>query len=135
MRARHFLVTVALVGALAGCGGGDNDQDTAAASEPAATSAAADVPGIPPAPDAETQTAYIAALRAIDPDIVGDKDPKTIVNRGRDQCSSIPGNQDEAKLVDLTNKRFTSPDHPDGFGDAKSKRILATVRKYICPSY
>lgn len=92
--------------------------------------------GIPPKPDAVTQAAYIADLRAIDPDIIGKKDEERIVDRGRDQCSSIKKfPNDRAKLVDLTNKRFTAPDHPDGFGLAKAAKILNVVHKRLCPTY
>jgi hypothetical protein len=91
--------------------------------------------GIPPKPDSATQRSYVTELTAIDPDIVhGDEDQA--VDRGRDQCSSVkewPG--DQTKLVDLTQRRFTSPDHPEGFGPDKSAQILAVVRKYLCPTY
>jgi hypothetical protein len=91
--------------------------------------------GIPPKPDAATQRAYLAALTAIDPDIVHGKED-TAVNRGRDQCSSVKEwPTDQPKLVDLTQQRFTSPGHPEGFGPAKSAQILAAVRKYLCPTY
>ncbi|WP_078860190.1 hypothetical protein [Streptomyces rubellomurinus] len=115
----------------------------AAAQEPApaGTTAAAPAPagtgpgGLPPKPDAATTAKYIAALTAIDPEIVGDK-PDRAVSRGRDQCSSVAEfSKDTAKLVDLTNKRFTSPKHPDGFGAEKAAKILVVVRASICPTY
>jgi hypothetical protein len=91
--------------------------------------------GIPPRPDAATKQSYITELVAIDPDIVHGKEDKA-VNRGRDQCSSVKKwPNDQAKLVDLTQQRFTSPDHPEGFGPDKSAQILAVVRKYLCPTY
>ncbi|MFD9703797.1 hypothetical protein [Lentzea sp. NPDC059081] len=93
------------------------------------------VPGIPPKPDTATQAAYIADLDAIDPEIVNGN-PDRAVTRGRDQCTSVakaPG--DQVKLVELTAQRFTSPGHPTGFGPDVSARILAVVRKHICPSY
>ncbi len=78
--------------------------------------------------------ALVADLDAIDPDIVHGK-PDKAVNRGRNQCSSVRQfPDDQAKLVDLTNKRFTSPDHPDGFGSDKAAQILAAVRKNLCPT-
>jgi hypothetical protein len=100
----------------------------------ASNSSAAAVAGIPPEPDQKTRAVYIADLKKIDPAIVDDEEQA--VDRGRNQCSSIkdfPG--DEAKLVDLTNKRFTAPSHPDGFGKAKATKILAAVRKHLCPTY
>ncbi|TDV54183.1 hypothetical protein [Actinophytocola oryzae] len=91
--------------------------------------------GIPPKPDATTKQAYIAELVAIDPDIVHGKEDKA-VSRGRDQCSSVKQwPNDQTKLVDLTEQRFTSPDHPEGFGPEKSAQMLAVVRKYLCPTY
>jgi hypothetical protein len=91
--------------------------------------------GIPPKPDANTEAAYIDALMAIDPDIVHGK-PDAAVNRGRNQCSSVHQSpNDRAKLVQLATKRFSSPDHPDGFGSAVAAQILDVARKYPCPSF
>ena len=71
---------------------------------------------------------------AIDPEIVDDEEQA--VDRGRNQCSSVANSpDDEPKLVDLTQRCFTSPGHPEGFGPEKSARILAAVRKYLCPDY
>jgi len=113
----------------------DSSAPTTAASPRDFSSAEAAV-GIPPKPDAVTQAAYIADLRAIDPDIIGKKDEETIVDRGRNQCRSIKDfPKDRAKLVELTNKRFTSPNHPDGFGLVKAGKILDVVHKRLCPTY
>ncbi|MFD5827510.1 hypothetical protein [Lentzea sp. NPDC060358] len=93
------------------------------------------VPGIPPKPDAATQAAYVADLDAIDREIVNGNADRA-VSRGRDQCMSVaktPG--DQAKLVELTAQRFTSPNHPAGFGPEVSARVLAAVRKHLCPGY
>lgn len=134
-KAPVWLVTV-VVGALGVCclggvvaviNGADGDEQ--AASDPVAAA------GIPPEPDAVTRGAYIDALDAIDPDIVYDDQDKA-VDRGRNLCSSVKQwPTDQAKLVGLAEQRFTSPDHPEGFGDAKAKQILAAVRQYICPTY
>lgn len=129
-RPLHATIATLTVLALAGCG--TDDQAAAPTSQPTASEAAPQ--GAPPAPDAATQKAYLAALRKIDPNIVGDKEPKALVDRGRDQCASIAEwPNDKAKLISITNQRFTSPDHPDGFGKAKAEKILAAVRTYICP--
>lgn len=82
------------------------------------------------------QAAYIADLRAVDPDIIGKKDEATIVNRGRDQCSSIKSYpEDRAELVQLTSKRFASPNHPEGFGLTVAAMILNLVHQRLGPTY
>lgn len=91
--------------------------------------------GYPPEPNEQNRKAYIETLNDIDPDIVHGKE-QTAVDRGRNQCSSIKFfRNDQAKLVALTNDRFTSPQHPDGFGNVKAAKILVAVYKYICPTY
>ncbi|MFD2119977.1 hypothetical protein ACFSNO_10735 [Streptomyces cirratus] len=63
---------------------------SAAGSPSASAAPAPNGKGIPPKPDAATQAKYIAALAAIDPDIVNTK-PDKAVDRGRNQCESIAG--------------------------------------------
>jgi len=125
------LISFGVAALLAGCGSEPgNDAASSPSSAPAAT-----VPGAPPKPDQATADAYVADLQAIDPNIVDGK-PDRVVSRGRDQCTSVvqwPNDQD--KLVGLVQKRFTSADHPEGFGREKSTRILAAVRKHLCPTY
>jgi hypothetical protein len=145
---RTVLVLTLAAGLAVACGGtpkaAPKSAPTAAPATTAASTAASPrdfssaeaAAGIPPKPDAVTQAAYIADLNAIDRDIVGKKDEKTIVDRGRNQCRSIKDfPNDRAKLVDLTNKRFTAPEHPDGFGPAKAAKILDVVHKRLCPTY
>ena len=65
---------------------------------------------------------------------MADGDLRRLVDRGRDQCTAIrehPG--DRARLIDLTEQRFTTPDHPEGFGERKAAAILDVVRERICP--
>ncbi len=108
--------------------------DTSVTTSASATAAPVD-PGVPPEPDAVTAAAFIADLDAIDLAIVGGK-PDRAIDRARNQCSSVrEWPNDQAKLVSLTSQRFTSPSNPEGFGSEKSARILAAVRKHICPSY
>ncbi|MGW9210963.1 hypothetical protein ACWGR4_28740 [Embleya sp. NPDC055664] len=86
-----------------------------------------------PKPDPATQAKYVADLDAIDPAIVNGKADRA-VSRGRDQCTSIkqwPG--DQTKLIGLTDQRFTTPNGP--IGAAKAERVLAVVRKHICPDF
>ncbi|MFF9147459.1 hypothetical protein ACF1BN_21640 [Streptomyces sp. NPDC014861] len=54
---------------------------------PAAKAAAREAAGLPPEPDAATAAAYIAALDAIDKDIVHGEEEKAI-SRGLDTCST-----------------------------------------------
>lgn len=116
-----------------------------ARSTPASSSAETGAPsaGIPPKPDPATEAAYIAALVAIDPDIVHGEHEKA-VDRGRNQCRSIadhPG--DRARQVALTQARFSSPSHPSspdlanpgGFGPEVAARILDVVHQHLCPTY
>ncbi|GAA4575857.1 hypothetical protein GCM10023193_75400 [Planotetraspora kaengkrachanensis] len=122
--------------ALSGCGSDTTAEDAPSGAPSVVVASIASVTGLPPMPDEATQAKYIAALKAIDPEIVGDQDETEIVNHGRDQCVSVKDwPKEQAKLVGLTAKRFKTPDHPDGFGAAKNKLILAAVRKHLCPDY
>lgn len=86
-----------------------------------------------PDPKATTVAAYIRDLSTINPDIVGGKVSLT-VDRGRQLCASIAQfPNDTSRLVGLTNERFTNVDHPNGFGDAVSRRILTVVHTRLCP--
>ncbi|MFJ9076804.1 hypothetical protein ACIRO3_16355 [Streptomyces sp. NPDC102278] len=107
----------------------------AATGSPSAATGTAKGKGIPPKPDAATQAKYIATLTAIDPDIVNTK-PDKAVDRGRNQCETIGSfPTDKQKQTDLTNQRFTSPAHPDGFGPAKAAKILEAVHTHLCPTF
>jgi hypothetical protein len=139
VRARHVVVVAVAAVVLGGCGNGaEPAAEKAAVGAPAAaapTTAAAKTSGkdVVAAPDDKTAKKYVAALERIDPEIVEDGTQK-LVDRGVDQCGSVqefPDNQ--ASLISTTNRRFTSPGHPKGFGKAKAKKILAAVRKYVCP--
>ncbi|MER6825029.1 hypothetical protein ABT352_03480 [Streptosporangium sp. NPDC000563] len=145
---------IVLAVALAACGSGGGGAPAAVPETPAPTqqapsdgtapsqdgtpakNAAPEVAtGIPPKPDAATQAKFIAALEAIDPDIVHGKEDKA-VDRARNQCSSVKEfPDDQAKLVELTNQRFSSPDRPEGFGATKAAGILKAVRTHICPDF
>lgn len=96
--------------------------------------------GLPPTPDASAWKAYIDDLNAVDRDIVHGKEEKA-VSRGINQCSSfklttVDGEKfSRDKLVDLANRRFTSPDHPDGHGLQTAAKIVDIVHKRICPTF
>ncbi|MFD8254690.1 hypothetical protein [Streptomyces werraensis] len=128
-----------LVGIAIAIGGGEDDTAKSSAPPAARKSAPEPVSDLPPKPDLTTRTAYIADLDAIDPDIVHGKDDKA-VSRGLNQCSSFKTTIDgkklsRQKLVNYTNYRFTSPNHPNGHGTEIAERILDVVHKHLCPSY
>lgn len=138
-----LLALIAIVGAI-GAATGSGSDDKASSKAPASSSAPEltdeqrasinAAAGLPPEPDAATAAAYIKALNAIDTDIVHSKDDKAI-SRGRSQCMSIKQGYDRAKLVDLTNSRFTSPTHPEGHGTATAGKILDVVHERLCPDF
>ena len=106
------------------------------ATKSAPSASAGALAGVPPKPSPQKRAAFLAALSQIDPDIIGNKDPDLIVNRGRNQCSSVKNRPDDrAYLIRMTNIRFTAPGHPGGFGEAKAEQILKAVRKYLCPTW
>ncbi|MFF0428000.1 DUF732 domain-containing protein [Streptomyces sp. NPDC004520] len=91
--------------------------------------------GIPPEPSPEDRGAFLAFLDTIDPDIVHGKEDKA-VSRGKDTCSTYrryPG--DTAKQIDITNKRWTSPTHPEGHGLATAAKILEASHMHLCPDF
>jgi hypothetical protein len=119
------------------CGDDDAPDPAPAPSQPASTPSPGreGIAGIAAEPDQATALEYLDVLVKIDRDIVHNEEEKA-VDRGRDLCAAVKSTpDDEAKLVQATIRRFTSPNHPKGFGEAKSKRILAATSRYICPSY
>ncbi|MFD5634776.1 hypothetical protein ACFWJM_11635 [Streptomyces sp. NPDC127077] len=91
--------------------------------------------GLPPEPNAAQRQAFLKGLNAIDTDIVHGKDDKA-VSRGIDTCGILkrfPG--DETKQIDQTNKRWSSPTHPEGHGLTKAAKILDVAHKNICPDF
>ncbi|MER5385959.1 hypothetical protein ABT040_37900 [Streptomyces sp. NPDC002688] len=91
--------------------------------------------GLPPEPKAAQRQAFLKGLNAIDTDIVHSKDDKA-VSRGIDTCGILkrfPG--DETKQIDQTNKRWSSPTHPEGHGLTKAAKILDVAHRNICPDF
>ncbi|MEV4615359.1 hypothetical protein AB0K43_22630 [Kitasatospora sp. NPDC049258] len=108
--------------------GSGGQSATPEASKPAPPSDA----GLPPAPDGAATAKLIAALDAIDPEIVAGK-PEKAVDAARNQCQAIFNfPKDRPKLVELTNQRFTSPAHPNGFGPEKADKILTALQSTLC---
>ena len=123
----------------------DDDQ---AADKPAATDKSSKAPavsdadkakiradlGYPPEPDAATAAAFIKALDAIDADVVHGKDEKAL-SRGADTCRAIKNHPERAKQIEQTNKRWSSPNHPNGHGLATAEKILDAAHKHLCPDF
>lgn len=133
---------------LAGCGSDGDDKPSkdaapstapSTAQPPATTAVAAPPPapvaptgGPPPKPDPATQATYIAALNAINPQLVDGKEDRA-VSRGRDTCTAIGEKQDRAKLVANTQTRFGSAVLTVTPADAE--KILTAVHDNLCPTY
>ncbi|MFH9348879.1 hypothetical protein [Kitasatospora sp. NPDC017646] len=115
---------------------------TAAPTDPSAPGADGSAPakpappadaGLPAKPDADLTGKVVAALNAIDPAIVGGK-PDQAVEQARKQCQAMyQFPKDKAKLVELADQHFTSPDHPQGFGPDTSAKINDALRATLCP--
>ncbi|MGW2371255.1 MULTISPECIES: hypothetical protein [Kitasatospora] len=89
--------------------------------------------GLPAKPDADLTGKVVAALNAIDPAIVGGK-PDQAVEQARQQCQAMyQFPKDKAKLIELANQHFTSPDHPQGFGPDTAAKIDDALRATLCP--
>lgn len=87
----------------------------------------------PPGSERSEWASYVNALDAIDPDIVHGEEDKA-VDRARSQCQAVKeATHDQDELINLTNKRFTSPNHPEGHGLDTAEKILNVVERYVCP--
>lgn len=137
-------ITAAALLALTGCSDAVTSEpkpDDKVISSPSAASPSADpdaariAAGLPPEPKGAQRKAFLDGLNAIDKDIVHGKDDKAI-SRGIDTCGLVknfPG--DLTKQVEQTEKRWTSPTHPDGHGQVKAAQILAVAQAAICPTF
>lgn len=135
-------VLLAALATLTACSSSDDGPDPAAEAknsqaptvDAAAKAKAREAAGLPPEPDAATAAAFVKALDAIDSDIVHGKDEKAL-SRGADTCRIIKDHPDRAKQVEQTNKRWSSPTHPDGHGLATAEKIRDTAHKHLCPDF
>ncbi|MFF0401756.1 hypothetical protein ACFYSJ_39540 [Streptomyces sp. NPDC005248] len=139
-----LIVTVALTATLTACSTSSNPPSAPAAKptgaeaatlSPEAKESARVAAALPPEPDAETRGAFLAFLDTIDPDIVHGKGDKAI-SRGLDTCATYrryPG--EPGKQLDMTNKRWSSPSHPDGHGRVTAEKILNAAHMHLCPDY
>ncbi|MEV8097036.1 hypothetical protein [Kitasatospora sp. NPDC085879] len=156
MRTRSLTVVVAAVAVLglAGCSGSTGSASKADPAAPASAgapatpaasgaaasdAAAAPAPtgpkpappsdaGLPAKPDTDTAAKLVAALKALNPDIVS-AGPEKTVEAARKECQAVYNYpKDHAKLVELTGSTFTSAAHPQGFGPEVSEKILAAVQ-------
>jgi hypothetical protein len=143
MRKHHAITILATSGilALTSCSSDPALAKTGTAPAPAPASSSPNpdtaraAAGLPAEPRGAQRQAFLDGLNAIDKDIVHGKDDKAI-SRGIDTCGTIKNfPKDQAKQADQTNKRWTSPTHPEGHGLAKAAQILTVVHTTICPTY
>ncbi len=88
-----------------------------------------------PSPEPQPRADFLAALNALEPDLVHGKDDKAI-SRGLDTCSTLkrhPG--DRSKQIETTAKRWTSPDHPEGRSLPMAEKVLDLSHKHLCPDF
>lgn len=124
--------TGSAAGDTSGGSGATGGSGTAGGSAPAKPAPPTDA-GMPAKPDTDVTAKLVAALDAIDPAIVGGK-PDQAVDRARTQCQSMyQFPKDKTKLVELADQRFTTPDHPQGFGPDKAAKINEALRTTLCP--
>ncbi|MFG3426159.1 hypothetical protein [Streptomyces californicus] len=136
------LITASLLLTVTACGTTPEPDSPAAGPEPSTSTlskadrdAALAAAGLPPRPDDNTAAAFVRALDGINTDIAHGKTDKA-VSRGMDTCGVIKRFPDDtAKQVDQTNKRWSSPTHPDGHGLATAEKILAVSHKHLCPEF
>ncbi|MFJ8013880.1 hypothetical protein [Streptomyces sp. NPDC096339] len=146
MRTHHAITVLAAAGILTLTGCSSDTKAPAAASpapnatkaapsaDPNAPASAAAAAGTPPSPAPAQRATYLAALNAIDPEIVDGKDDKA-VSRGLSQCQAMKDEKDITKRVSQVEQRFIGPTHPNGFGTTKSAGILVAVEANLCPTY
>ncbi|MBP8532367.1 hypothetical protein [Streptomyces sp. MK37H] len=129
---RHIAIAAiaaACLLALTACDSGDDKADN---SKPSATPSVdkskieKDL-GIPPEPTGAKRTALIAALKAIDPQIIADED-KAITN-ARNQCQALHNGGQRPDY--FAAQRFGNDQHP--VSEANGKLINAALRKTLCP--
>lgn len=136
MRIRTAAVAAAaLLLPLTACGTDTSDSDTDSkptTAEPAPSKReddkAGEHSGLPDAPTGAARKAYLDGLRAIDPFFVDDKGEKDAIDNGRNQCSSLDGDN----AVQSAQLRFGKGPERE-VTEAEAKQINELVREHICP--
>lgn len=146
---RSLALVIFVVFAVTGCSSTPSPTDTTVGTVAASPTASTKAPltpeeyeslmagtpdNFPAAPDQEHRAGYLAALEEVNPELVEDRDPDALINRGIDQCRDLK-ERPKGQWLMWVKTRFGSPEHPDGFDDATSAKVLAVIRKYICPSF
>lgn len=133
MRTRLAAAALAAAALLTLAACNDTDDDSAKAPAPPKTPTAVDTAsieaslGIPPKPTGAKRAAYLAAVKAVDPNLSGSDE--RIVNAGRDQCQTL--NNGGATPDHLAAERFGTGDHP--LTDEQGKALNAALRATLCP--
>jgi hypothetical protein len=83
--------------------------------------------GFPPEPTGAKRTAYLAAIKAVDPYLI--TNPDKAITHGRDQCQSMDSGATNPHHS--AAERFGNDMHP--LTDAQGKAIDAALRLTLCP--
>ncbi|URM92849.1 hypothetical protein LUW75_10820 [Streptomyces sp. MRC013] len=141
MRTRTTTVGIvaALALALTACSG-STTADNGTSPEPSLSAQdwdkAREAAGIPPKPTAEVRKAYLDALTAIHPEIIKPGKEDQAVSRGLNQCSSIKGSDDKAKVAQQALERFTITTRlPEIATPDTGKRLVDVVHTHLCPDF
>ncbi|MEV2201000.1 hypothetical protein AB0E11_13515 [Streptomyces fradiae] len=134
-------IVAALALALTACSGsGSTPADKGTSPEPSLSAQdwdkAREAAGIPPKPTAEVRKAYLDALTAIHPEIIKPGKEDQAVSRGLNQCRSIKGSDDKAKLAQQALERFTITTRlPEIATPDTGERLVDVVHKHLCPDF
>ncbi|MFJ2279257.1 hypothetical protein ACIOEZ_34475 [Streptomyces sp. NPDC087866] len=135
-----------LLATLTACEDGDttssNEKPATKSSAPAELTqeqrdAARKAAGIPDEPKGAHRQAYLDALNSIDTRIIKPGKEDQAISRGIDQCSTVKSfPNDKAKLAQSALDRFTITTRlPEISNQATGEKIVAAVRKHICPDF
>jgi hypothetical protein len=117
---RRYLLAVAAVGMLAGCGGSSGGE-AASASLPSQASV--------PDPTAAQRVMLVAALGRIDAGLVADQD--RAVRRARDVCADLQAGKPAAAVQQNARARFEGGAVPS-LTAAQAAQIVAAVQTSFC---
>jgi hypothetical protein len=129
------LTAALMLAGLTACGSSDGKADSkpsvahkTASAEPSVNQSAIDAAvGIPPKPTGAKRTAYLAAIKAIDPQLA--QNPDRAIDNGRNQCQALTSGTSNTDHT--AAERFGTDTRP--LTDAQGKTLNAALRLTLCP--